>query len=175
MMQSQSVSPLEWNYWGLSLVFVTPMLGGFLYGFDIGATSFVLSKLLGEISSVQQGLLVSAVSLGALIGSHLVFLSHSIGRRMELRVCGILYLVGNALNVVSGTWRHSFGLLFVGRMIFGVGVGFIMHGAPAYMAEMCPPEIRGAVVSAKETVIVGGIVVGYATGNSLSAYEWTSE
>jgi MFS family permease len=39
---------------------------------------------------------------------------------------------------------------------------------------MCPPHIRGAVVSAKETVIVGGIVVGYAAGNwmSYSHGEW---
>ena len=44
-----------------------------------------------------------------------------------------------------------------------------MHGAPAYLAEMCPAEIRGAVVSAKETVIVGGIVMGYAVGNWMSS------
>jgi hypothetical protein len=45
------------------------------------------------------------------------------------------------------------------------------------MAEMCPPQIRGAVVSAKETVIVGGIVVGYAAGNFVSSdpRNWTGE
>jgi hypothetical protein len=45
------------------------------------------------------------------------------------------------------------------------------------MAEMCPPQIRGAVVSAKETVIVGGIVVGYAAGNFMSSdpRNWTGE
>jgi hypothetical protein len=43
------------------------------------------------------------------------------------------------------------------------------------MAEMCPHQIRGAVLSAKETVIVGGIVLGYATGNFLSGnpQRWT--
>lgn len=45
------------------------------------------------------------------------------------------------------------------------------------MAEMSPPIIRGAAVSAKETVIVGGIVLGYATGNwmELSGYHWTGK
>jgi hypothetical protein len=45
------------------------------------------------------------------------------------------------------------------------------------MAEMCPPQIRGAVVSAKETVIVGGVVVGYAAGNFMSndPRDWTGE
>jgi MFS family permease len=195
--------PLEWNLGGLALVFVTPMLGGFLYGYDIGATSFVLVMLLRDdttsnddticwwwsentISSVQQGLLVSALSLGALMGSHLVlmYLSSRIGRRMELRICATLYLFGTLLNVLSGTkWLNTnvcddssaiphwagFAVLLAGRLLFGMGVGFVMHGAPAYMAEMCPAEIRGAVVSAKETVIVGGIVVGYATGNWISS------
>ena len=171
---SSSSSSLRWNLKGLALVIVTPMLGGFLYGFDIGATSFVLSKLIHhDIGAFQQGMLISAVSLGALFGSHLMLLWHSIGRRMELRVSATLYLVGNLLNVLSGTWLNSLAALVMGRLIFGIGVGFTMHGAPAYMAEMCPPEIRGAVVSAKETVIVAGIVVGYATGNSLPSSEWT--
>jgi hypothetical protein len=45
------------------------------------------------------------------------------------------------------------------------------------MAEMCPPQIRGAVLSAKETVIVGGIVLGYATGNFMSGIpqRWTGK
>lgn len=136
---------LELNLLGLALVFVTPMLGGFLYGFDIGATSFVLSMLLSDDSggddvwwntfgSVQQGLFVSAMSLGALCGSHLVLmhLSNKIGRRMEIRLCSIFYLVGTFFNVLSGTVFRSvsfgFYLLFLGRLIYGMGVGFIMHG-----------------------------------------------
>lgn len=53
---------------------------------------------------------------------------------------------------------------------------FANEQAPAYMAEMCPPQVRGAVVSAKETVIVGGIVFGYIAGNILSLrdpLDWT--
>jgi SP family arabinose:H+ symporter-like MFS transporter len=47
--------------------------------------------------------------------------------------------------------------------------------APAYMAEICPPQIRGAVVSAKETVIVTGMVLGYVTRNMVSqtSPRWT--
>jgi sugar porter (SP) family MFS transporter len=185
---SDSTRMLQLNVAGLSLVFVTPMLGGFLYGFDIGATSFVLAMLLNpspmqvsssvwwiRFSSLQQGLFVSGLSLGGLIGSHLVlmYLSHKIGRRMELRLSAIFYIVGTLFNVMSGTLlkdSHALGFLclFAGRIFYGIGVGFLMHGAPAYLAEMCPAEIRGAVVSAKETVIVSGIVLGYAVGNFIS-------
>jgi MFS family permease len=121
------------------------MLGGFLYGFDIGATSFVLAMLLEptehhhhvwwrQFSSIQQGLFVSGLSLGALLGSHLIlhYLSNKIGRRMELRLCAIFYLVGTCLNVLSGTvlreTSYGFYSLFLGRLVFGMGVGFIMHG-----------------------------------------------
>ena len=165
------------------------MFGGFLYGFDIGATSFVLVMLLNppevdssdamvwwlNLSSARQGLIVSGLSLGALIGSHIVFvfLSKHVGRRMEIRLCALFYMVGAFLNVMSGTFLKGslvwgFLSLFLGRVIYGIGVGFVMHGAPAYLAEMSPHKIRGAIVSAKETVIVGGIVIGYMVGNCLS-------
>eukprot|EP00531_Pseudo-nitzschia_arenysensis_P018058 CAMPEP_0116124980 /NCGR_PEP_ID=MMETSP0329-20121206/5568_1 /TAXON_ID=697910 /ORGANISM="Pseudo-nitzschia arenysensis, Strain B593" /LENGTH=572 /DNA_ID=CAMNT_0003618993 /DNA_START=1136 /DNA_END=2854 /DNA_ORIENTATION=+ len=181
-------STIEINYFGLFLVLVPPMLGGFLYGFDIGATSFVLSMLLSPpdvdssgisvwwstLTSTHKGLIVSGRSLGALLGSHvvLIYLSKHVGRRMELRLGASFYMFGAFLNVMSGTVLKESALgflsLFLGRVIYGMGVGFVMHAAPAYLAEMSPHKIRGAIVSAKETVIVGGIVIGYMVGNCLS-------
>ena len=237
--------PPKVNYSGLALIFLAPALGGFLYGYDIGATSFVLSMLRNsrnhaswwhDMSKVHEGFVVSTLALGALLGSHivLVYLAQSIGRRKEIRIAATLYIVGAACNVMSGTmlaeseknfsfnfWNHNdngggqFGIglltLLFGRILYGVGVGFIMHGvrsfvlssvlfkesicfcescilglknrfahnayfsclptfcqiekAPTYMAEMSPSHVRGAVVSAKETVIVFGIVVGMVMGD----------
>lgn len=197
--QSQPLPPPEpqINYSGLALVFLAPALGGFLYGYDIGATSFVLSMLRSSrdhelwwygFPKVQQGLLVSTLALGALLGSHivLVFLAQSIGRRKEIRIAAALYIVGAMLNVMSGTMLATTGTgqygvgiglltLLCGRVFYGAGVGFVMHGAPTYMAEMSPSHVRGALVSAKETVIVFGIVVGMLMGDLLSDYpdNWT--
>ena len=208
------------DYGGLALVFLAPALGGFLYGYDIGATSFVLSMMRADrdhdnwwhnFSKVQQGLYVSCLAFGALIGSHIVltFLTNSVGRRKEIRIAATLYIVGAMLNVMSGTvlaktgcfqwpprWYANNGdgsdkyysyeytsvgfgwgltSLIVGRLFYGAGVGFIMHGAPTYMAEMSPSQVRGALVSAKETVIVFGIVVGMLMGDLQSDYpaNWT--
>ncbi|KAG7342897.1 major facilitator superfamily sugar transporter [Nitzschia inconspicua] len=180
------------RYYGLALVFLAPALGGFLYGYDIGATSFVLSMMKNDrdydhwwhhFSKVQQGLFVSCLALGALIGSHivLVFLAQSIGRRKEIRIAATLYIVGAMLNVMSGTilstttvnqFGFGWGLasLLTGRLLYGAGVGFIMHSAPAYMAEMSPSQVRGAMVSAKETVIVFGIIIGMLLGDFQSDY-----
>ena len=102
----------EIHVYGLALVFMAPALGGFLYGYDIGATSFVLAMMREsrdhdvwwyKMPSWQQGLLVSALALGGLIGSHivLVYLSNSIGRRKEIRIAATLYVVGAMMNVMS--------------------------------------------------------------------------
>jgi MFS family permease len=132
---------------------------------------------------VQQGLVISSLALGALLGSHivLVFLSDSIGRRKEIRLAASLYIAGALLNIMAGSvlapsrvWNVGFGLglitLLCGRILTGVGVAFIMHGAPTYMAEMSPSSVRGTLVSAKETVIVFGIIVGMLMGDLMSDY-----
>lgn len=36
-----------------------------------------------------------------------------------------------------------------------------MHGAPLYIAETCPSQIRGTLISLKELLIVLGILVFY--------------
>jgi MFS family permease len=155
--------PIAWG--GVALVFLTPALGGLLYGYDIGATSVVIllllfqresrqshtslnshydddlyavswwhDRILGfQTSAWQQGLVVAAVSLGAMAGSHFSFCySERMGRRMELRIAAILYIIGTLSNVLSGTslrYCSALGLaaLIFGRFVFGVGVGFVMR------------------------------------------------
>lgn len=129
----------------------TLLQGGFLFGYDIGASSFVLQLLRDGCtrcwwkhfhhSTFQQGLFVSAVSLGALLGSHLVlvYLTDRIGRRCEIRACAVLYLIGTLLNVISGTILSQssetvgFSILICGRLVYGIGVGFIMHGVSSIL------------------------------------------
>lgn len=43
-----------------------------------------------------------------------------------------------------------------------------MHGAPAYIGEMAPTQIRGLLVSLKEAFIVVGMVLGYSIGYGYS-------
>ena len=181
---------LDVSYPGLALVILTPALCSFMYGVDLGVTSFVLLAMLRDpvarnedvwwsgmvTDHISQGLFVSGLSLGALIGSHilLVYLAQFIGRRTEIRAAACLYLLGTLLNIASGTLlRNSpqwMGLscLLLDRLVFECGVGFVQHGACMYMSEMCPASIRGAVVTAKEAFIVIGIIVGYTIGDHFS-------
>ena len=79
-------------------VFLFPALGGLLFGYDIGATSFVLTQLESseysgvhfsdavEDSSYLQGAITSSGVGGALLGSILVFrVAEMLGRRVRAR------------------------------------------------------------------------------------------
>lgn len=163
----------------VALIFLVPALGGFLFGYEIGATSYAIVQLtmmdgsngasfsLGGRPALT-GLVVSAPSAGALLGTTLVFgIAERIGRRMELRIGGLLYIVGALLEFVTTyitASRMALVVLLMARLVYGTGIGFAMHGAPTYLGEMCPPNIRGALVSSKEVAIVLGILSGYAIG-----------
>ena len=179
-------------------IFGVPALGGLLFGWDIGATSYVLTQLqsaeYGGVSwsgavarsSFLQGLITSGGVAGALIGAAIVFrIADAIGRRRELILAALLYIAGAALEVASGSFGTSeasgLALLLLGRVVYGAACGFAMHGAPAYIAEMSPASIRGTLVSLKEAAIVLGICLGYGVGYAYSekdggwrwAYGWT--
>eukprot|EP00751_Fragilariopsis_kerguelensis_P016870 CAMPEP_0170836220 /NCGR_PEP_ID=MMETSP0734-20130129/2060_1 /TAXON_ID=186038 /ORGANISM="Fragilariopsis kerguelensis, Strain L26-C5" /LENGTH=589 /DNA_ID=CAMNT_0011203211 /DNA_START=135 /DNA_END=1904 /DNA_ORIENTATION=- len=189
------------NYYRSSIVwlFLVPALGGFLFGYDIGATSFVIVQLAsfsinGSQSSLscsvslmdsplKKGWIVSSPSAGALLGTAiLMYVDGSgttsrlkpIGRKTELRYAGILYFIGGLLEYISGNYNYNsiemssllspFVVLSVGRWIYGIGIGFAMHGGPTYLAETTPSSIRGMMVGGKEIAIVCGILAGYFVG-----------
>jgi len=69
-------------------------------------------------------------------------------------------------TTIPWSWSYllPFVLLSVGRWVYGLGIGFAMHGGPTYLAETTPASIRGRVVGGKELAIVLGMVSGYTTG-----------
>eukprot|EP00775_Hariotina_reticulata_P005690 gene5690-5928_t len=159
---------IDWVATGLCFLF--PAIGGLLFGYDIGASSGVLVSLTSptlsgtdwySLNAFQSGLVVSMSLLGALLGSLAALAGgNSLGRRTELIAAAVLYGVGAAgMGVVN-----SLPPLLVCRVLYGLGIGFAMHAAPAYIAETSPPSVRGLLISLKEAVIVGGILAGYFSG-----------
>ncbi|XP_002280634.1 D-xylose-proton symporter-like 3, chloroplastic [Vitis vinifera] len=153
------------------LPFLFPALGGLLFGYDIGATSGATISLQSpelsgitwfELSAVQLGLVVSGSLYGALLGSILVYpIADFLGRRGELITAAILYALGGLITASA----PELDVLLVGRLLYGLGIGLAMHGAPLYIAETCPSQIRGTLISLKELLIVLGILLGYFVGS----------
>jgi sugar porter (SP) family MFS transporter len=168
---------------GVLLIFIVPALGGLLFGYDIGATSYVIVQVASPFavsgvewgkrvasSAIWQGCIVSFASLGALMGSCAMFgLADQLGRRRELRIGAILYLMGAAAQGVSSflkasSWPWGLVVLLTGRLVYGLGIGISMHAAPTYLGEMGPSQIRGLLVTLKEAAIVLGMLLGYSVG-----------
>ena len=51
----------------------------------------------------------------------------------------------------------NLGLLIVGRLLFGLGIGFAMHAAPAYLAETAPESVRGLLIRCRPPVAQGAL------------------
>ncbi|XP_060203198.1 D-xylose-proton symporter-like 3, chloroplastic isoform X2 [Lycium barbarum] len=167
--ESGNVEEFSWT--SVILPFIFPALGGLLFGYDIGATSSATIALQSpelsgttwySLSAVQLGLVVSGSLYGALIGSILAYpFADFLGRRRELIIAAILYAAGGSL----AAYAPGLGVLLLGRLVYGLGIGLAMHGAPLYIAETCPSQIRGTLISLKELAIVLGILLGYFVGS----------
>eukprot|EP00249_Psilotum_nudum_P010830 c22796_g1_i1 orf=183-1709(+) len=162
---------IEYKTSSVIVAFLFPALGGALYGYDIGATSGAILSLKSaslsgtdwyNLSSVQIGLVESGSLYGALVGSLLVYtVADFLGRQRELIMAALLYILGAIITAAA----PNFAVLVVGRLVYGFGIGVAMHGAPLYIAETSPEDIRGTLISLKEALIVLGMLLGYLVGS----------
>jgi len=148
--------------------FLAAAFAGFLYGYSIGAVSGSVASLdvaLGStLSSFAISSLTSAEVIGATIATVSVFyVGEQLGRRRELLLGAGLYMGSSVLTQCSsGAWGSAgYTIVFAARLVYGFGIGFSMHAAPLYIAEISPPDVRGTLVAAKEAFIVGGIMFGF--------------
>ncbi|KAK9787605.1 hypothetical protein WJX73_003758 [Symbiochloris irregularis] len=164
--ESTSSAEIDWTTTIKNFIF--PALGGSLFGYDIGATSGALLSLTSSktsgtdwgstLSSFESGLVVSSSLFGALAGSAAaLWVGDALGRKRELLLAAACY--GGAVALLA--LAPNLPVLIAGRVIFGLGIGFAMHAAPAYLAETAPESVRGLLISLKEGLIVLGILLGY--------------
>ena len=156
--------------------FAFPALAGALFGWDIGISSGALENVATSaanggdgfaLSSIESGQFVSASLFGALTASAAAGagLGDRLGSRKELALAGAAYMVGS----VAASVAPGFELLVLGKLIYGLGIGFAMHSAPVYIAETAPSSLRGSLISLKEGFIVGGILLGYLASEDVIA------
>ena len=55
-----------------------------------------------------------------------------------------LHGVGAAATLLF--FAPSYPLLLTGRVMYGLGIGFAMHAAPAYIAETASASVRGLLI-----------------------------
>ncbi|WP_461242787.1 sugar porter family MFS transporter [Secundilactobacillus muriivasis] len=142
-------------------------LGGLLFGYDTGVISgailFIQKQL--HLGSWQQGWVVSAVLLGAVLGAAIIGpSSDKYGRRKLLLLSAIIFFVG----AIGSAFSPEFWTLIVSRIILGMAVGAASALIPTYLAELAPADKRGTVSSLFQLMVMTGILVAYITNYSFS-------
>lgn len=134
-------------------------LGGFIFGFDASVISGTIGQISVEfgLDSVQQGAVVAAPTLGGILATISAgYISDTVGRKYTLMGIAFLYLVSALLSAIA----PSYDTLIAARFIGGLAFCSLMI-APIYIAEICPPESRGKMVSINQLNIVVGISAAY--------------
>ena len=131
-------------------------LAGLLYGYDTvsisGAIEFLRARY--GLSTLMEGLVVSSIMLGAVIGAATAgFLSDRFGRKRIL-------IIGGAFFLVAAVWSAlTIGpiALIVARVAGGYGIGLTAALAVTYITESAPANIRGLLAFSYQLLAVCGI------------------
>ncbi|MCB5908016.1 sugar porter family MFS transporter [Streptomyces pinistramenti] len=145
-------------------------LGGALFGYDTGVVSGALPfmEVHFGLSSLGEGLITSALLIGAAFGSLAGGrMADSLGRRDSLLWAGAVF-IGGALAVALAP---TVPFMAVARFVLGLAVGSASVITPLYLSEIAPPHIRGRLVSFNSLMIVSGQLLAYLINAVLAQWE----
>jgi sugar porter (SP) family MFS transporter len=147
-------------------------LGGLLFGYDTGVISGALLFIKDEwtLSPFLQGAIVAALLLGAMIGAALAGrLSDRLGRRRLIIIAAVVFTLG----ALGSALAPSVWPLIAARFVLGLAVGSAALVVPLYLSEIAPTQIRGAIASLNQLMIVIGILAAYLVNAALaSSGDW---
>jgi sugar porter (SP) family MFS transporter len=148
-------------------VYALGALAAVLFGYDngiIGAALLFIRRDL-PLTSWQEGAVVSATVLGAMLGAlGSGPAADRLGRQRILLWAGVVFTVG-ALGAGAAA---TVGMLVASRFILGLGIGIASVVVPLYLAEMAPARDRGVVTSLNQYMIIVGTALSAALGYALA-------
>lgn len=135
-------------------------LGGLLFGYDTGvvngALPFMAESL--DLNSFTQGLVASALLLGAAVGAVTGGrLADYLGRRKNIVYLALLFFFAT----LGCTLAPNITVMVISRFALGVAVGGASVAVPGYLAEMSPANRRGKLVTINELMIVSGQLIAF--------------
>lgn len=187
----QSTSDISYDAKGISGIVRSPYVfgvallasfGGFSFGYDQGVISLILTmpQFHGAFPEVapghphygfNTGFMTGMLEFGAFIGClFFPMLADRYSRKWGLAVATAFFCIGAIIQ----TTAHSYGTLVAGRTIGGIGVGTLAMGAPLYISEIAPPNLRGSLLVLEAISIVIGAIIAYwiTYGTREIASEW---
>jgi sugar porter (SP) family MFS transporter len=153
--------------------------GGLLFGYDLGVTGGVESMASFQkqffpgvyeaeqdvsttsspyctYNSASLQLFTSVLFLAGLISSPFAsWTTTKGGRLVSMGIAAGSFLVGAGLNAGA----QNLAMLYVGRIMLGIGVGFANSSVPVYLSESAPFAFRGALNQLFQLMTTIGILV----------------
>ena len=127
------------------------LLVGYTTGIINGGLPPIIADL--HLDSSQQSNVVSVTTLAAAFSCLAAApLTSYFGRRPVLGVGSVLFTIG----AITCAAARNFGVLFVGRLVGGVAIGFASVTAPMLQGEIAPDDIRGLILVLNTLCIVLG-------------------
>ncbi|KFY27179.1 hypothetical protein V493_03666 [Pseudogymnoascus sp. VKM F-4281 (FW-2241)] len=129
--------------------------GSFLYGYDLGVIASVIAsdsfetKFLTTDAETKTGTTVALFTAGGFFGAFAAGYCDPLGRRGTLSLGSALFIVGGVLQTAA----EAISMLYVGRLIAGVGVGILVEIVPQFQAEIAHASVRGIVTSLQQTML----------------------
>ncbi|MCW7945174.1 hypothetical protein AAW14_24990 [Streptomyces hygroscopicus] len=138
-----------------------------MFGYSIAVSNNAVEPLRQRfaLSAVAEGVVVSALTAGALAGCVAAGrTADRFGRRSVLGAAGLLALFGTllaagAMNVVT---------LVTARFLLGAAVGITSSVTPMFLAELGPAHLRGTLVTSYQLAVAAGNLLSLGAGAALS-------
>ncbi|KAL0876877.1 hypothetical protein Bca101_026582 [Brassica carinata] len=145
------------------LAFTVCSCGAFVSGCVSGYSAPTQSGIMKDLNlsvadySLFGSILTVGIILGALICGKLTDL---VGRINTMWIINVFFLSGwFSIAFAKVIW-----MLYMGRLLHGIGIGISAYLGPIYMTEITPKNLRGAVSSCSQLFAIVGSSVFYALG-----------
>ncbi|EPQ28798.1 uncharacterized protein PFL1_03601 [Pseudozyma flocculosa PF-1] len=133
---------------------------------EIDTTTKVANASSSE--SILQGLVTGVYELGCFLGAiSQLYLGNKLGRRKNIWIGSVIMTIG----CIGCTASYNLAMLFVFRVILGIGNGMHTAAIPVWQSECSPPHKRGMLIMVEGAMITGGIAMSYWID---FAFYWTS-
>ncbi|KIH93886.1 hypothetical protein SPBR_05785 [Sporothrix brasiliensis 5110] len=164
----QIEAPVTWKAYAICAF---ASFGGIFFGYDSGyinGTTGIQEFInimegpgVKALPSSHQSLIVSILSCGTFFGAIISGdLADWYGRKWVVVSGCLIYLIGVIVQMIPGPGIHDpRGVFVAGRLIAGIGVGFVSAIVILYMSEISPRKVRGALVSGYQFCITIGLLL----------------
>lgn len=113
---------------------------------EVVASDSFKTSFLQEDSDTRSGTVVALFTGGCFVGAFFASFTDRLGRRGTILMACLIFLVGGAIQTAGVV----ISMLYIGRLIAGIGVGFLTMIIPIYNAELSHRKLRGKITSLQQ-------------------------